>query len=240
MISEIAFIRDHTSFWRNISPLSEDFVRYVNVHVLDRYETELMSKVATSRRAIINEIGFELFCRCTQKGIALDSIVSDEIDEIINATSSYISNLRINVPQFINKLNENELNESREISRRLLNFFKRFKTVILRPAFFGCGQLNYCLGDVIADDTLYEIKSGGRPFRSIDLRQLVLYMTLNRLSNAYDIKNLGLYNPRKGFHFVTPQNEFALHFSGLSAEELCHRIEYELMSCDLMRFEEAI
>ncbi|MGB4057256.1 MAG: hypothetical protein WBK77_04150 [Alphaproteobacteria bacterium] len=240
MISEIAFIRDHTSFWRTISPLSEDFVRHINVQVLDRHETELISKIGTSRRAIINEVGFELFCRCRKTDSTLDDLVSGEIEDIASKASAYISHLRTKAPNFWSNLNGDEIEESKEIGRRLLNFFKRFKTVVVKPEFTGCGQLDACFGDVIADDILYEIKSGGRPFRSIDLRQLVLYSTLGRLSKIYEIKSLGLYNPRRGFHFMTSQNEFSVQFSGLSAEELCHRVQYELTSCDLMRFEEVV
>lgn len=240
MISEIAFIRDHTSFWRTISPLSEDFVRHINVRVLDRHENEFISKIGTSRRAIINEVGFELFCRCRKTGSPLEDIVSSEIEDIAGKASTYISHLRAKAPDFGSSMNADEIEESKEIGRRLLNFFKRFKTVVVKPEFSGFGQLDTCYGDVIADDTLYEIKSGGRPFRSIDLRQLILYLTLGRASGAYAIKNLALYNPRRSFHYATSQNEFAVQFSGLSAEELCHRIEHELISCDLMRFEEAM
>jgi len=237
MISEIVFVRDYTSFWRTISPLSEDFVRHINMHVLDRYEAELITKTVTSRRAIINEIGFELFCTCYETGSTSDHIIAHEIHNIANKTSSYISSLRTRAPKFESQLSEEEIEEAKKIGERLLNFFQNFNTVILRPKFPGCGQLNSCFGDIIADDTLYEIKSGGRPFRSIDLRQLVLYLALNRLSPEYNVNNLALYNPRQGFHFVMSQNEFALQFSGLSSEELCHKIEYELISCDLVRFE---
>lgn len=108
--------------------------------------------------------------------------------------------------------------------------------MVIKPKFSGLGKLNTCEGDVFADGTLYEVKAGGRPFRSLDLRQLILYLTLNRFSGQYDIQNLGLYNPRQGFHFLIPHNEFSMHFSGLSSEELCHRVSYELTIADLDRF----
>src|SRR5436853_3379912 len=36
-----------------------------------------------------------------------------------------------------------------------------------RPAFFGCGMVDACEGDVLLDDALYEIKAGDRQIRSI-------------------------------------------------------------------------
>jgi hypothetical protein len=88
---------------------------------------------------------------------------------------------------------------------------------------------------VLAGGILYEVKSGGRRFRSLDLRQLALYLALNHFSNQYTIHRVGLYNPREGFDFDIGHREFALHFSGLSTEELCHRIGYELAADELYR-----
>lgn len=230
MISEIEFTRDYTSFWRTISPLSEDFVRRINVHALARYETELNSSVFSSRRALINEVGFEIFFRCKEKNLSVNEIIRYELGDISHQVSCHIALLRNGAPKFIEEMEATEVDEANEIAKRLLCFFEKFCNVVVRPKFIGCGRIGSCQGDVLADNTLYEIKSGNRSFKSADLRQLVLYLTLNHISKQYDIQNLGLYNPRKGFHFALPHQDFSIHFSGLSTEELCHRISYELTS----------
>jgi hypothetical protein len=46
------------------------------------------------------------------------------------------------------------------------------------------------------------------------------------------INKLGLYNPRKGLEFILPHEEFSIHFCGLSTEELCNRIGFELNSAN--------
>lgn len=237
MISEIEFIREHTSFWRTLSPLSENFVKYINVAVLDRYEPEIDCCLGTSRRALINEVGFELFCLCSTEKCSLNDITDEQVSAVSKESSHFISQLRNKSPNFESNLGEDEIFEAKEISERLIKFFGTKCNLVVKPNFQGCGQLNACIGDVIADNTLYEIKSGDRNFKSIDLRQLVLYLTLNKISGEYNIDSLSLYNPRKGFHFQTSLNDFAMQFSGLTSEELCHRIEYELTSCDLARFE---
>ncbi|MCW8399820.1 hypothetical protein OQJ26_13585 [Legionella sp. PATHC038] len=241
MILEIEFIRDYTSFWRTISPLSEDLVRHINCQVLsNKINTELLSSTLNSRRGLINEIGFELFNRSFLKKIIPEEIETEELMSIANSVGAYIAQLRSNSPLFNTILETQEIIEVKKIAHRLFSFFEKFNNVVIRPEFAGCGRLNSCNGDVIADGILYEIKSGGRKFRSVDLRQLVLYLTLNRYSKQYLIHTLGLYNPRQGLHFVLPCQEFSLQFCGLSTEELCHRIAYELNLSDLGRFEDGI
>lgn len=238
MISELEFTRDYTSFWRTISPLSEDFVRKINFFVLDRYETELDSNTSPQRRAFINEVGFEIFFQCRMKNLKLEIVIEEELDAILKKISAYIARQRNGAPFYTWEMDAIEVDEAREIAERLLYFFRDFKNVTIRPRFSGCGKLSSCQGDVVADNILYEVKSGGGEFRfkSIDLRQLVLYLTLNQYSKQYNISRLGLYNPRKGFHFVATHQEFSLHFSGLSTEELCHRIYYELTAADSNQF----
>jgi hypothetical protein len=236
LISEIEFTRDHTSFWRTISPLSEDFVRQINITVLDRYQTPLSESDFSARRALINEVGFEIFARARTNNRDPDVIISNELDEIMLQTSDYISRLRAAAPYFEQKMSFDEIEETKTIARRLLQFFQDFKDVIIRPVFTGCGRLDKCYGDVLADNILYEVKAGIRPFRSIDLRQLVLYLTLNFVSKQYKIENLALYNPRQGLYFSASINDFSVHFSGLSTEELCHKVSYELTSIDTNRF----
>jgi len=240
MISEIEFTRDYTSFWRTLSPLSEDLVRQVNIHVLNRYESALESIAASSRRALINEVAFEIFSQSKTSNIDPAVIISNQIDTISKKISSYIAGLRSGAPHFNKEMSAAEINEAQSIAERLLHFFSSFKKVIIRPKFSGCGRLNSCQGDVLADNTLYEIKAGGRRFKSVDLRQLVLYLALNHQSKQYTIQNLGLYNPREGFLFTLPHEEFSLQFSGLSTEELCHRIAYELSVVDFGRFDPLI
>jgi hypothetical protein len=232
MISEIEFIRDHTSFWRQIAPLSEDFVRRVNLAVLDRYDSEIISKIDVSRRALVNEVGFDIFASCCVGKSKLKDMSRDEVDMISNKASQRISRLRAGGPIFSPSLTPGEFAEARDIAEKLASFFGKFTRLEVHPKFNGCGQIDSCYGDVLADDVLYEVKSGGRQFRSVDLRQLVLYMALSRASKQYCVRSLGLYNPRQGFHFSLPCDSFSIEFSGLSAEELCHKIIYQLGSQD--------
>lgn len=239
MIAEIEFIRDYTSFWRTISPLSEDLVRQINSFVIaNKTEGEFSSKTISSRRGLINEAAFELFNYSFNNELAPEKVAQEKLDIIVKEVSYYISQLRTNSPVFNITLEPHEVIEVNIIANRLFSFFSKFNNVIIRPEFSGCGKLNSCTGDVLADEVLYEVKAGSRKFKSVDLRQLVLYFTLNRFSKQYSISKLGLYNPRQGFHFVLPHQEFSIQFSGLSSEELSHRVAYELNLSDMGRFED--
>lgn len=241
MITEIEFIRDFTSFWRTLSPLSQDFVRHINCEVQQlATEPKTSTSKNNSRRALLNEVGFDLFEYAHEKQIKVENVKPEILLDITKKASSYISQLRTKAPVFNIELNPNEVDEIYDITNRLLSFFSDFEAIKIKPKFPGYGKLNSCLGDVLANKTLYEIKAGNRPFRSIDLRQLALYQTLNHFSKQYTINKLALFNPRLGYHFSIPHHDFSIHFSGLSTEELCHRIAYELMSTEQGRFEDPI
>ena len=182
-------------------------------------------------------MSFEVFSLSKEKSSSVSQIVDHELDRIVSQVTTYIAGLREKAPVFSTDLTPEEIQEIRELAKKLSNFCKNKNPIIISPDFAGCGRLNSCRGDIIAEKTLYEVKSGGRAFRSIDLRQLILYLTLNKLSNKHEIENLALYNPREGFHFEMPYNEFCINFSGLSSEELCHRVSYELMLHDSGRFD---
>ena len=56
--------------------------------------------------------------------------------------------------------------------------------------------------DLIADlsisDTLFELKTVNRNFKSSDLKQLFIYIALRQVSEKENWRYAGLYNPRKG------------------------------------------
>ena len=80
---------------------------------------------------------------------------------------------------------------------------------------------------------LWEIKAGDRKFRSVDLRQVIVYAALNRASDQHDIKGLGLVNPRMGISFKAELDEFCLEMSGKPSGELLGEVVYYISSGDI-------
>jgi hypothetical protein len=182
VITDLELMREHTSFWQSLSPLSEDFIRRINLHVLDRSVAPVVSVSAPFRRALVNEVGFECFSRSIIGKCALENLTGEEIRAISADVQPYISRLRTERPRCAQDIQDHEVDEVRAISKRLLQAFGEYNVLVTRPSFAGCGRLNQCSGDIIADRVLYEVKSRDRNFRSVDLRQLAIYLTLNHYS----------------------------------------------------------
>lgn len=112
---------------------------------------------------------------------------------------------------------------------------KEVETTVLFPGFRGCGIIDNCVGDVISGDTLFEIKAAGRFFRSVDLRQLLIYAALNREANAYRIANIGVVNPRLGIYYRGSLAEVSYEISGKAADELLADIVQVAAGADISR-----
>ncbi|MBA4109365.1 MAG: hypothetical protein C0487_07215 [Leptothrix sp. (in: Bacteria)] len=94
------------------------------------------------------------------------------------------------------------------------------------PRFDGCGFVDQCYGDIIIGQRLVEIKSGERTFGVSDLRQLLVYCTLNHYSRApVQIDSIEIFNPRMGACFSEKLETVSLRLSALNSHELFAEIQ---------------
>jgi hypothetical protein len=161
--------------------MTEDFVRHVNGSWCIREFSPIRSAlVRRDRHAVINEAAFRAFVLARRSAIGSSSdLLSTEIDEFLSVA---ITELLVD-PQWTDKVDqfdEYERPQAIELCWRLNTFFtvRDSGDLVLFPQFKGCGLLDGCAGDVLVGNTLYEVKAGGRFFRSIDLRRLLVYSML--------------------------------------------------------------
>ena len=227
MISERILARGFSSFWRNLLPMSDAFVKHINLDY-ERFDLEIDSLDNDSTtRALINENGFELFRLCLNTGRNLQDLEDHEIDEVYLKSKG-----KIRIYEGINNylpddLTKEDLKESMLIAKTLLSFYNPIKrNCIVSPYFQGCGIIDDCYGDLIdqKSKTLYEFKAGDRNFKSIDLRQVFVYLALNHSSNSYDIENFCLLNPRRGGLFKVDVDEACYIMSGREAHDIYSQI----------------
>ena len=222
MISELSFARSYTSVWRNLTPKSEFFVRRINLELYDRWEPPLQSTVRADRRALINETAFCMFC---SKQTASGGQPSRQLPDAFEKALSRVRGGRSSKKREVAALTSAERDEIEELLQRMSRFFaNRVGDLTLEPTFPGSGLIGEATGDVIADDCLYEIKAGDRGFRSIDLRQVIVYLALNQASHSHSMQWIGLFNPRRGVSFVCSCNELAEQVSGLTMRELLNGV----------------
>ena len=201
MISERKFSNSFSSFWNELLPTADSFVRRMNLSC-DRYclPTDSLFDVNRDRRAVINELSFRLFMGSAKE----KELSSNDKMELSVRVSHYIEklapNIKIELP-----ISQEELNEAESLSSSLNTYFSDYELHKLRfwPVFRGCGRIHACRGDIISSDKLIEVKAGDRHFRITDIRQIITYLSLNSISKQYVIERIALVNPRKGLSFET-------------------------------------
>jgi len=199
MISERKFSNSYSSFWNQLLPTADSFVRRLNL-ASERFTKPLYSAIPINRnkRAVINELAFRLF---KEKTIC-DKISLSKIILLEKNVRAYIERLAPSIKK-IRALSKEELLEAQKIADSLSAYFYKhdFKAITFWPLFKGCGQLDACKADIIYKKKLIEVKAGERHFRITDLRQIITYLSLNFYSQQYRIENIALVNPRTGKEF---------------------------------------
>lgn len=218
MISERKFSNKFSSFWKQLLPMGEPFVRRLNL-ACERQVSPLESSMPVDRdkRAVINELSFRLF-----KENAFENIVSKQrMNELSNKVISYIEKLSHSIPQ-IDPLTKEELEEAVALADSLASFFNAPDLASLKfwPSFRGCGNIHECKGDIILQDKLIEVKAGDRHFRINDIRQIITYLALNFSSQQYVINNVELINPRTGLYFQASAKTIIEECSGIQPVDI--------------------
>lgn len=235
MIGATRFASAYGSFWRNVTPTIDLFVRKINIELYERVEAPCDYQVDPSRSALVAETAFALFDIYSQ----LENDKSQFFERFLQkATAEARRRLaRLNAENIDDDLNQNELNAANELFSRLRSYFVTHhgNKLVVRPSFPGCGFVDRSEGDVIYDEALFEIKAVDRNFRSVDIKQLITYAALDYQSGSQPFQEIGIYNPRRGTEFEMGLDDVCLEVSGLSMVELLEIVAYSIASGDVSR-----
>jgi len=239
MISGIKLASSFTSFWQELLPTGEAFVRRMNLDK-ERFDVPLDSKIEAARHALVNEMAFITFKLSLSNGFSLDRIQysKKELSQIYLYAWQSVQRSHWFIGSEADQPNDIERDEIIEIARRLRYFFREFhssKTLTLSPSFPGCGFVDDCEGDVFVEQALYEIKAGERTFRLVDVKQILVYLALNQCSKHYEINRVGFLNPRMGVFYSLDVEELVLRLAGKSSVELLSDIVYFVSSSGVSR-----
>lgn len=231
MIDVVGFAQYHSAFWMDQTPTSEHFVRRLNIEYAERWIAPLEKPTEQIRSAFVAELAFS--CACAKlDGLKQTDLVSYVMEESKRRIAPFLDDKTI----LDKELSPDETDQIMQLEWILLSFFEYKKTdIITRPLFRGCGYIDSSEGDILYGDCLFEVKAVERPFRSVDIRQLITYSALNHASQQYVINNIGLFNPRRGLYFTMPIDEVCHEVSGRSSQDLFERIVHAISSGDISR-----
>lgn len=225
MISEKRFALSHVSFWRQLLPMSEEYVRTRN-RSLGRFTPPLASFLPADTRGIVNELGFRLFVASSSTGRFVGSLSEQVIDSCAQVALQHIRRMREYGRKPIQYPDSRQVEEGIALAERLVDFFGRFTAFPLQPLPLlpGCGWIDDCEGDVLSGRTLFEVKAGQRSLRAIDLRQVLIYSALDFAAKMFGIVHICLVNPRTGLFFFEPVEQLCQNLAGRSATDVLGEI----------------
>ena len=218
MIDARTFAHGNNSFWDLFAPGCEHFVRKINLGLSVRFWDEIPRRSEADRSAFVSETAFYILRESKRHHRRLDdpSVLRKALKYAASSLSAY-STRGLNLETKISSIEQDEI---LRIASSLARFFSPHSDILFSPLFDGCGFIEKSQGDIVAECTLFEVKSVTRPFRSTEIRQLVTYSALNHAAQNFNINSVGVVNPRKGLSFQFTVDELALEISGASASTL--------------------
>ena len=225
MISEKQFAVSHGAFWHQLLPMAEEYVRTRN-RAPGCFASPLESALATDTRGVVNELGFRLFVAGVDHKRRVDALPDDVVKACIRDGLRHIRSLREHGRAPVKAPTKEHVREAVSLAERLVLFFSKAvrRPLAAFPVFPGCGWLDECAGDLLAEKTLFEVKAGERTFRSIDLRQVLAYCALDFASKTHGIGSVCLVNPRLGIFLHNTLEQLCQDLAGRSASEVLGEI----------------
>ena len=244
MITERQFAEQFSGFWNQCLPLlTPQTVAAMNIQGIPMPTARgfvakpLDPTEDPANNDLVADTGFGIFTAAIQREKSVYSIRNTAIlKKVSESAVERISRLR-NTEGKNRAKHLRGMDDPMKIATCLEDFFEDEGAgkLVIQPRFKGCGILDSCYGDLLKGNTLYEVKCVERNLRSIDLRQVLAYCTLNYQSQQFNITEVCIVNPRRGISFRFNVESLALQTSGKNSAELFHQISDFLMNFETIQ-----
>lgn len=203
MISERDISEKFSAIWKQHFPLlTPNFIRVFNETQITAINTKQVIALEEVRYDLVSEAAFNLSeFAFLNKVTPLNAFTEKEQNKIIEETARSIWKSG-NYTENDLTISETEKLEIISIADNTLEFIQKMggKDVLFNPELKGYSFIPDLFADVSIGDSLFEIKTVNRNFKSSDLKQLFIYIALRQVSGEENWKFAGLYNPRKGVY----------------------------------------
>jgi hypothetical protein len=247
LISAEQFAKSRSSYWGELLPRLDRFIRAVNIEGA-RFSPPINSVVEAERHAFVAELAFELLRLEIEGDRRPTPSRSEEATETVRRRLATVAGIEIDS---VGEPGRAELEEVDRLRRALRKFLadRNPNRIAVSPTIAGCGVIDACAADLLlwrkptpfdilladierASLRLLEVKIVERGFRAADFRQLITYAAL--MSAEGDAPDaVGLVNPRRGTFFECTVAELAMDTAGLSADELLQQIVFDISTSEV-------
>jgi len=231
------FARERVSYWAELLPWLESFVRAVNYGV-GRFSPPIAAELAPDRHAFVAEFGFELFREKVTK--VTDKECTEPVVERLIERLALLSHGAVPPPT------SEETVEAGLIATSLAEFVdgREGDRMAIDVPLRGCGVIDraaadlligrvYDVGGRVSEELLlYEVKVVERSFRAADIRQLLTYGAL-LTAEGRPPTTVGLVNPRRGTFYECLIESLSIAVSGLHADDLLQRIIFDVSATEI-------
>ena len=233
MISDRQFAEQFSGFWNQCLPfLTPKVVAEMNMHGVPMPDSRgfvakpLAPTEGSVNNDLVAETGFGIFAAAVQTGKSVYSIRNDPLLKQVSESAVERISLHRSAEGKVGVKRLRGIDESMAIATRLEDFFEDEGAgeIEIQPRFKGCGVLDSCYGDLLKGNTLYEVKCVERNLRSIDIRQVLAYCSLNYQSQQFDITEVCIVNPRRGISFRFNVESLVQQTSRKNSSEFFHQI----------------
>ena len=233
VIAAEQYARGARSMWRALAPMMWEFGGTIEDRAIDYGYGVSASSNSPQRNALLSEAAFELavdVLSTPPSGV----VPFSEFRRRLVVDTGPVHRAWARVSLFLDApepplkgLDPAEVQEVGLLAQELVRALPTDSDVVVtRPRFPGCGLVDAAEGDLLIGTTLYEVKAVSRGFRSSDLMQVLMYLTLNRAagSSAQPLTRVALVNPRRGELFAMDCESLSWQVAGKSETELLDRI----------------
>lgn len=221
MITEKNLCTKHQSFWSQLFPSAQKFVRHANL-AAERFAKPYSPSRITSAPEVVNEAAVRL---ASKPFISRHTWSREQAHEAALEARSFVSRFRATWSDY--EIDEHSgYDDVIDLAKRVLSGCRTAGAH--RPVLFyslpGAGIVEACEADAVSEGMLVEIKAGERNFRSPDFRQLAVYCALQSAAKRPLFKSLALINPRTGLIWSEHADAAAIALSGLSMADCSQEI----------------
>lgn len=229
MISERDFSFHFSSFWRSSLPNLEAVVRSINLSY-HRIDDDVTHKSDPSERDIVSESGYQLFCFALNDGI---SSAEDYLFAAVRRAELFIYGANSISDIELNSFVDRNSKEIIDLANRIVRFChsRSADSIFSAPVpISGHSLIVDCNADLMVENDLVEIKYVDRNFRSVDLRQCLVYTSLNYLKTGNSFDKLVLFNPLRGIYSELTYEEVIRGAGGVSLVDFVYEFSFAASS----------